>query len=65
MNDELNPYEKLIVKMMMQEFSANQIAEELSVTLIEVEDCRKSIYKKLNVKSQIGFTKAVLNQKIF
>lgn len=58
MNHNLTPLEQLVLKLMMREKSANEIAIQLKMSLHEVESVRKSIFKKLQVTNNVGLTKA-------
>lgn len=49
-----------ILKLIALEYSSNEIAEKLFITISTVETHRRNLFQKLNVKSAIGLTKYAL-----
>lgn len=49
-----------VIKLIAQEYSSNQIAEKLFISLNTVETHRKNLFKKLNVKNSLGLIKFAL-----
>jgi DNA-binding CsgD family transcriptional regulator len=49
--------EKHILKLICMEFSSNDIARELNVSILDINQKRKQIIAKINVKSNIGLLK--------
>jgi len=65
-----NPFSTLskreveIVRLITQEFSNNDIAEQLEISKRTVETHRKNIFKKTKVKSVIGLVVLALKSKV-
>ena len=65
-----NPFNTLskreveIVRLITQEFSNSDIAEQLEISKRTVETHRKNIFKKTKVKSVIGLVVLALKSKI-
>jgi DNA-binding NarL/FixJ family response regulator len=53
----LTQREKHVLKKICLEFSSNDIARELNVSLLEINRIRQEIISKINVKSNIGLLK--------
>jgi len=53
-----------IVKLIVQEYSSAEIAEQLFISLGTVETHRHNIFKKLNVKNSIGVVKFALKYNL-
>ncbi len=49
-----------VIKLITQEYSSNQIAEKLFISLNTVETHRKNLFRKLNVKNSLGLIKFAL-----
>lgn len=59
---KLTPAELNILQLICQELSSREIAEELNISENTVEVHRKSIFKKLRVKTALGALKEALKQ---
>lgn len=53
-----------VLKLIAQEYSTQQIAEKLFISIPTVETHRRSLMQKLNVKSVVGMTKYAMNHKL-
>lgn len=53
-----------IIKLIVQEHSSAEIADQLFISLGTVESHRHNIFKKLNVKNSIGLVKFALKYKL-
>jgi DNA-binding NarL/FixJ family response regulator len=53
----LTEKEKHVLKLICLEFSSNDIARELNVSLFEINRIRQEIISKIKVKSNIGLLK--------
>lgn len=60
----LSNREMQILSMIVKEFTNQEIAEELSISKRTIEGHRKTLMKKLNVKSSIGLVKYALKNGI-
>ena len=49
-----------VLKLIAQEYSSNQVADKLFISLNTVETHRKNLFKKLNVKNSLGLIKFAL-----
>ena len=65
MKAELNQIEKLILQEMLDEKSSNDIAIELDISIKEIDNIRKSIYAKLEVKNGIGLLKKSIENNLY
>ena len=52
--------EKKVLRAMMNEHSANEIAIQLNLGIVEVDEIRKQIMRKAGVRSMVGLTKYVM-----
>lgn len=53
-----------VLKLIAQEYSTQQIAEKLFISVATVETHRRSLMQKLNVKSVVGMVKYAMNHKL-
>lgn len=53
-----------VLKLIAQEFSTNEIAEQLFVSVNTIESHRKSLMKKLDVKNVVGLIKFAMRHKL-
>ena len=60
----LTDRERQVLKLIVDEKSGQQIAEELNISKNTVETHRKNLFKKLNVKNTIGLVKIALKYKL-
>ena len=58
----LSPLEQSILKRIALEQSANDIARELGLSLLEVHEYRQQIMRKTKSRSLIGLLKAAIRQ---
>ena len=60
----LTPIEKDILKLIAQEYSGNEIAKQLNLSISEVDDHRKSIMQKTGAKSTTSLIKIAIQEKL-
>lgn len=58
----LSQREKEILKLIVKEFSSQDIADALEISIRTVDTHRKNIAKKLKTKSLIGLTKYAIRE---
>lgn len=61
---QLSAREIDVLKLIAQEFSTNEIAEQLFVSVNTIESHRKSLMKKLDVKNVVGLIKFAMRHKL-
>ncbi len=61
---ELSRREKEVLKLIVEEFTAKEIAEELFISQHTVESHRKNIFSKLNVKNVAGLVKYAIENDL-
>ncbi|WP_435353727.1 response regulator transcription factor [Emticicia sp. SJ17W-69] len=61
---QLSVREIEVLKLIAQEFSTNEIAEQLFVSVNTIESHRKSLMKKLDVKNVVGLIKFAMRHKL-
>lgn len=61
---QLSTREIDVLKLIAQEFSTNEIAEQLFVSVNTIESHRKSLMKKLDVKNVVGLIKFAMRHKL-
>ena len=61
---QLSAREIDVIKLIAQEFSTNEIAEQLFVSVNTIESHRKSLMKKLDVKNVVGLIKFAMRHKL-
>ncbi|WP_422360253.1 response regulator transcription factor [Reichenbachiella sp.] len=59
---QLSEREKEILALIVKEFSSQEIAEKLEISIRTVDTHRKHIGKKLQTKSLIGLTKYAIQE---
>ena len=62
---ELTKREQKILDLIMNELSSKEIAEKLKVSLSTVESCRRSLFRKYEVRTVIGLVRAALKSSEF
>lgn len=60
----LSPREVEIIKLIVQEFTTNQIAEKLFISPRTVDTHRKNILQKINTKTLVGLIKFAFENKL-
>ncbi|MFP4542769.1 MAG: response regulator [Bacteroidota bacterium] len=60
---ELTLREKEVLKLILEEFSSNEIADKLFISKRTVETHRKNIMQKMGVKNLVGLIKAALQSE--
>ncbi len=61
---QLSAREIDVLKLIAQEFSTNEIADQLFVSVNTIESHRKSLMKKLDVKNVVGLIKFAMRHKL-
>ena len=61
---ELSRREKEVLKLITEEYTAKEIAEELFISQHTVESHRKNIFSKLNVKNVAGLVKYAIENDL-
>lgn len=61
---QLSAREIDVLKLIAQEFSTNEIAEQLFVSVNTIESHRKSLMKKIDVKNVVGLIKFAMRHKL-
>ena len=62
--DELNDREKKIIRLLWEEKSNKEIADELFIGIRTVERTRQEMKEKVGVKSTVGLIKFAIQKKI-
>ena len=57
---ELTPREKEILQLIVQEYTSQEIADKLFISLHTVESHRFSLFQKLDVKNMVGLVKVAI-----
>lgn len=65
LNNELTEIEVNVIKLLMLEHSSNEIANMLSLKLLDIDKIRKEIFKKTDCKSMIGLMKYAIRNGIW